>query len=257
MGFRDLRDKIGIESPKKLPILTGAIFQKYLQQFQTGFLIYNNMKNTLEFLTELSEHNSKLWFDEHRKQYENCKKAFVTELENVIEQMANIDPIFETLEAKKTIFRINRDIRFSKDKSPYKNNFGAWFTAPGTEKAGYYLHLQPGNKTFVGGGIYMPPSDMLKKIRQEIDYNKEELDQILDAPAFKKLFPVVKGDQLTRPPKGYEESNPAIELLKHKSLVVSVNISDQEIIDGKLSQKTIEAFTVMKPFIQFLNRAFD
>lgn len=215
------------------------------------------MKNALTFLTALNENNSKVWFDENRKQYESCKKEFIDLVANVISEMSNKDSIFETLEAKKCIFRINRDIRFSKDKSPYKNNFGAWFTQAGTEKAGYYLHLQPGDKTFVGGGIYMPPNDVLKKIRQEIDYSSTDLHQILEEPSFKKLFPIVKGDKLTRAPKGYEETHSDIELLKHKSLVVSVNITDQEIIDGKLSSKTIEAFTTMKEFIKFLNRAFE
>ena len=215
------------------------------------------MQNILEFLSELNQNNSKIWFDENRKQYESCKKDFISLITDIIGDMSKSEEMFASLEPKKCIFRINRDIRFSKDKSPYKNNFGAWFTESGSEKAGYYLHLQPGDRTFVGGGIYMPPNDILKKIRQEIDYSSSDLHAILNNPSFKKLFPIVKGDKLTRPPKGYDESNPEIELLKHKSLVVSVNISDQEIIDGKLLEKTIEAFKTMNEFIHFLNRAFE
>lgn len=213
------------------------------------------MNNTLQFLETLAQNNSKLWFDENRKQYELCKKEFTELVSNVITSLSPSDHMFSNLEPKKCLFRINRDIRFSKDKSPYKTNFGAWFTEAGTENAGYYLHLQPGDKTFVGGGIYMPPNDILKKIRQEIDYNAAELHEILDNKDFKKLFPVVKGDKLTRPPKGYDDTNPEIELLKHKSWVVSVNISDKEIIEGLLEAKTIEAFKTMKSFIQFLNKA--
>lgn len=213
------------------------------------------MNNTLQFLEALANNNSKPWFDDNRKQYELCKKEFISLISNIIAAMSPSDAMFSNLEAKKCIFRINRDIRFSKDKSPYKTNFGAWFTEVGTENAGYYLHLQPGDKTFVGGGIYMPPNDILKKIRQEIDYNAAELHEILDNKDFKKLFPIVKGDKLTRPPKGYDDTNPEIELLKHKSWVVSVNISDKEIIDGVLEAKTIEAFKTMKSFIGFLNRA--
>ena len=215
------------------------------------------MKNVLSFLKALAENNAKAWFDDHRKQYDESKKEFIALLATIIQEMATKEALFETIEPKKCLFRINRDIRFSKDKSPYKTNFGAWFNMPGTEMAGYYLHLQPGNKTFVGGGIYMPPPAILKKIRQEIDYNKAELDLILNKPSFKNLFPIVKGDQLSRPPKGYEADNPAIDLLKHKSLVVSVNITDEEIEAGQLSQKTIAAFSEMKAFIDFLNMAFE
>lgn len=215
------------------------------------------MQNILEFLSELNQNNTKIWFDENRKQYESCKKDFISLITAIITDMSKSEEMFASLEPKKCIFRINRDIRFSKDKSPYKNNFGAWFTESGSEKAGYYLHLQPGERTFVGGGIYMPPNDILKKIRQEIDYNSSDLQVILNNPSFKKLFPIVKGDKLTRPPKGYDESNPEIELIKHKSLVVSVNILDQEIINGKLLEKTIEAFKTMNEFIHFLNRAFE
>lgn len=216
-----------------------------------------DMHKSLVFLSALNHNNSKVWFDENRKTYELCRKEFIDFVGDIIAQMSPFDPTFEALEAKKCIFRINRDIRFSKDKSPYKNNFGAWFTALGAEKGGYYLHLQPGNQTFVGGGIYMPPNDVLKKIRQEIDYGSSEFHAILNEPHFKKLFPVLKGDKLSRPPKGYDDAHPDIEMLKHKSFVVSVNISDQEIIDGKLKDKTIEAFTVMKSFVDFLNRAFE
>ena len=121
---------------------------------------------------------------------------------------------------------------------------------------GYYVHVQPGN-SFLAGGIWMPESESLKKIRQEIDYSGKELDAILNEPKFKKTFSGLEGDRLKTTPKGYDQDHPYIELLKHKSFIVSNPISDVEISSGSFKKKAVEGFKLMKPFHDFLSRAID
>lgn len=211
----------------------------------------------LDFLTDLKNHNTKEWFDENRKSYENLKKEFVLFLDQIIKKLSHINPDFADLEGKKCLFRINRDIRFSKDKSPYKTNFGAHFTTSnekGKGGAGYYLHIEPKN-TFIGGGIWMPEAATLNNIRQEIDYNFKEFEKIINAPKFKSEFNQVDGEKLKNPPKGYDKENPAIEFLKNKSFVVSKKLADKEITAAAFTANILQIFEAMTPFISFLNKA--
>src|SRR5215813_10747738 len=143
---------------------------------------------TLKFLKELKKNNNKTWFDAHRKQYEAARNDFENFIQSVLDKHAKNDTDLKELTAKKCMFRINRDIRFSKDKSPYKTNFGASMDKGGKKSglAGYYFHLEPG-KSFVGGGIWMPQPDALKKVRQEIDYCLDEFKKIITARRFQTV----------------------------------------------------------------------
>ena len=167
------------------------------------------------------------------------------------------DQDFSLLQAKDCLFRINRDVRFSKDKSPYKTNFGIALSPGGKKsgRAGYYVHISE-NNSFIGGGIWMPDAKVLNDIRQEIDYNWDEFKAIIDTQKFKKNFHF-DGEKLLRPPKGYDASNPAIDFLKYKSFTVFKSISLQALESDDLVQTSLEAFKDMKHFIQFLNRVFD
>ena len=169
--------------------------------------------------------------------------------------MTAIDADLGSLKGKNCVFRINRDIRFSKDKSPYKNNYGGYLTKGGKNYpgGGHYIHIQPGN-SFVGGGVWEPPTTMLKNIRQEIDYNFNEFNEIVNSPQFKSVFSQVDGDKLVRPPKGYDESNPAIAYLKMKSFVVSKHFTDKEVTAPNFMAKVIEVFSAQKPMLDFLDR---
>jgi uncharacterized protein (TIGR02453 family) len=160
---------------------------------------------------------------------------------------------------KDSIFRIFRDVRFSKDKTPYKPHFSAYFSRGGRKApdAGYYVHIQPGSKSFVAGGLWMPEGPLLKSARQEIDYNFKEFQGILNKASFKKLYPKLEGERLKTLPQGYTADNPAIEFLKMKSFIASAKLTDKEIASKDAETVILERFTAMKPLVEFLNRALD
>jgi uncharacterized protein (TIGR02453 family) len=211
-----------------------------------------------KFLKDLGKHNDKAWFDANRKTYELVKADFTQMIETLIKGIATFDEPIGELEAKKCVFRINRDVRFSKDKSPYKTNMGASFNKGGKKvmNAGYYFHCEPG-RCFVAGGIWMPVPPELNKIRQEIDYNFDEWKKMTSSATFKKYFKeeAIKGESLSRPPKGYDENNPAITFLKMKSFIVSRSFTDTEFQDKNMVKEVIKTFNAMKPMIDFLNKA--
>lgn len=217
--------------------------------------------STLQFLNDLKKNNNKPWFDENRKAYEAAKQDFAAFVDKIIGLFGKKDPSIAHLKAKDCLFRVNRDIRFSKDKTPYKTNFGAFINAEGKKSmtAGYYLHVAPG-ESFTGGGMWMPPADMLAKIRQEIDYNLADFKKIINAKKFKTTYgslSVEEGQLLSRVPKGYEPDNPAAEYLKHKSFIGVLNISDAELTGNSLTAKIVNAFETLQPLNTFLNNALQ
>lgn len=215
---------------------------------------------TIQFLGDLKANNNKPWFDANRKTYETAKANFGEVVEQLIKGLGTFDKgIAETnLQVKDCIFRINRDVRFSKDKSPYKTNFGAWFNGGGKKAhgAGYYFHIDA-SECFYAGGVWMPEAPDLKKIRDEIDYNYEEVKGIINAAPFKKHFPqgLDREAATTRPPKGYDENNPAIELLKLKSFTVSNSFDVSETLKKDFTSTILSGFEAMHPYVDFLNRA--
>jgi uncharacterized protein (TIGR02453 family) len=217
---------------------------------------------TLQFLSELKENNNKPWFDTNRKTYETAKKNFAEVVQELIKSIEKFDKSIEEaqLEVKNCTFRINRDVRFSKNKDPYKTNLGASFSKGGKKahSAGYYLQIDP-NQCFLAGGIWMPEPDDLKKIRVEIDYNFDEFKNILNAEAFKNTFPngLDREAATVRPPKGYDEMNPAIELIKLKSFTASSAMDSKEILKPNFTDTVLAGFKAMQPYIAFLNRAIE
>jgi uncharacterized protein (TIGR02453 family) len=216
---------------------------------------------TLKFLSQLKKNNNKPWFDTHRPQYEAAKIDFSNFIQLVIDAVQKSDITITGLTSKECQFRINRDVRFSKDKRPYKENFGAFICRGGKKSiyAGYYFHLAPGN-SFIGGGLWMPEPANLKKVRQEIDYNWEELQTILKNKSFKKIYgDLLKSSDvsLSRMPKGYEEDNPAIDYLKLKSLIAETKFTDEELTKSSLHKKTVAAFEALQPLLNFINRSLD
>jgi uncharacterized protein (TIGR02453 family) len=212
------------------------------------------MKSTLQFLKQLSKNNNKDWFDENRKTYESCKLNFEKLIEKTIHKCAQFDPELSKLEPKKCLFRINKDVRFSKDKSPYKLNFGASIN-PGGKKSmipGYYIHIEPG-KSFLAGGCYQPTPELLAAIRHEIDYNGAELKKILNAKDFKTFFKELSPeDKLKTAPKGFEKDHPELSLLQHRHFIVIHQISDSVILDENLENYIYKVFKAMFPLNLFL-----
>lgn len=218
--------------------------------------------STIKFLRDLKKNNNKPWFDKNRKLYEAAKADFAGFVQAVIDQHGKKDPSISHIVAKDCLFRINRDIRFSKDKSPYKTNFGASINAGGKsawDSAGYYFHLEPGS-CFTGGGIYMPPPDALKKIRQEIDYTLSDFKKIITAKKFKSVYGDLSRDKeylLSRVPKGYEADNPAADYLKLKSFIAMIKVPDTDLTSRNLVKKTVAAFEALQPLIDFINKSLQ
>jgi len=215
-------------------------------------------KNTLAFLKQLSENNQKAWMDENKSWYLQTKEAFIEEVGVLLHGLAEIEPDMGNFRPKDCVFRQNRDVRFSPNKMPYKTNMAAYFALGGKKSTGpgYYLHIQPG-KSFVGGGLYMPPADLLKKLRQEIDYSGDELRSIITEDKFRKTFEGLKGDQLKTSPRDYDIDHPHIDLLRYKSFEVFTMLPDEAIEKGKVVQISLDAFRTMQPFMQFLYKAVD
>ncbi len=213
-------------------------------------------KIVLEFLHKLKDNNDRDWFNENKDQYEEARNVVEQFVDHLILGLQKIDNNIGTLTAKQTMFRIYRDVRFSKDKSPYKAYFGA-FIAPGGRKstqAGYYIHIAP-EGTFIGGGSYHPMGEELKKIRSEIYYNHAEFEKIISDKKFKKVFGELKGDRLKRPPQGFPKDFAGIETLKLKDYTVFFTLSDKELMKPDFYNVVIDAFATMKPLNDFLNRA--
>jgi uncharacterized protein (TIGR02453 family) len=215
--------------------------------------------STLKFLKDLQKNNNKTWFEAHRKQFGDAKNDFASFIQSVIDKYGKKDESIAHLKAKDCMFRINRDVRFSKDKSPYKNNMGAYINGGGKKAitGGYYFHCQPG-RSFVGGGLWMPMPPDLSKVRQEIDYNFDEFKKIIGSKKFKSLYGDLSRDAeyvLTRVPKGYEADNPAAVYLKMKSFVATVSLKDVDITSKDLLKKVLMAFETLQPMLEFVNRS--
>ena len=215
--------------------------------------------STLRFIEQLSKNNDKPWFDAHRDEYTTAKADFEEFVTLLMQKLIPIEPALADQKAKDSIFRIFRDVRFSKDKTPYKGHFGVYLSKGGRKYpgAGYYLHIEPGNKSFIGGGLWMPESGLLKAVRQEIDYNFEEFKGIINNRKFKKLFSKIEGETLKTPPQGYTSDNPAIEYLKLKSFTAGHSLVDTELTEKGFATKCFDVFKTMKPFVDFLNRPMD
>ena len=215
--------------------------------------------STLKFLKDLKKNNNKPWFDAHRKQYEAAKKNFEEFVQVLIDK--HPDATVKEQVAKQCLFRINRDIRFSKDKTPYKSHFSASINRAGKKSifGGYYFHLEPGG-SYVGGGVWMPMPPELKKIRQEIDYCYDEFKKIYTGKKFKTIYKDLYRDDevsLSRVPQGFEADNPAGKDLKLKSWIAMREIKDAELTTKDLVKNSIAAFDTMMPLVHFVNRTME
>lgn len=216
-------------------------------------------QETLQFLEDLKANNNRDWFLENKKRYEIVKKDYHKMVSDFLDAMKPLDPALELLEVKNCTFRINRDIRFSKDKTPYKTHIGVWLSSgsKGQNRAGYYVHIEKGS-SFIAGGFYAPESEDLKKVRKEIAFFHEDLEEILAEKNFKKTFGDFDRNErslLKNPPRGYEKEHPAIELLKLKSFEASQKFDISEVLEKDFVSKMSKRLIVLKPLNEFINRA--
>lgn len=214
-------------------------------------------QSSLDFLKDLAKNNNREWFTENRKRYDLAKK----ELENVVAELIKGISEFEPLpntQVKDCIFRINRDVRFSKNKEPYKNNLGAAI-GPGGRHSGrvdFYIHIQPNGESLLGAGMWNPSPQNLAKFRQELDFNPQALKSIIEAPVFRNYFPEIWGQSLSRMPKGYPENHPDSELLKRKELFFMHKYSDAEVTSKNFIDDVLKGCRLIKPYCDYLNFLF-
>lgn len=216
-------------------------------------------KDTLSFIKDVAENNNREWFAENKHRYEESKANVLELVASIIPELSKIDPfISPDLDPKKCLLRIYRDVRFSKNKDPYKNNFGMWFSSKskGGNEPGYYLHIQPG-LSFIAGGYWMPDAAHLKLIRQEIDYNIGDFKDIINNKNFKTQFKFGGGAALKNAPKGYDPADPNIEYLKLKSFEASMNLNDEEFLKPDIVNKLVSSFSTVSPLVAFLRNAIE
>lgn len=216
-------------------------------------------KDSLLFLDDLKTNNNREWFLDNKKRYEVFKKDYHQLVSDFLTIMKPLDPSLEMLEVKNCTFRINRDIRFSKDKSPYKDHIGVWLSSGSkvSNRSGYYVHIAQSG-SFIAGGLYCPEADDLKKVRKEIAYFYEDLEKILNNRNFKKEFGDFDRNEsnvLKNPPRGYEKDHPAIEFLKLKSFETSQKFDIEDVTQKDFIAKMCQKLIVLKPLNDFINRS--
>ena len=213
-------------------------------------------KSTLSFLSDLKKNNDRDWFKKNQAVYTDAKNNFETMVQEIINKVVGFEPIMKGLEVKSCVYRINRDIRFSNDKSPYKTHFGAFIVRGGKKNgdkfAGYYIHIEPG-KSIIAGGAYMPPSPWLASIREKINQESAKFNKIINHKDFIKFFGNIDGEKLKTPPRGYSSDNPSIELLKFKSYLAVNEVPDKVVLSPDYFSHVIAVLKTMKPLNDFLN----
>jgi uncharacterized protein (TIGR02453 family) len=215
------------------------------------------MQLTLKFLTALKKKNNRDWFEANKEKYLAAKAETELLLDKLIPGITKFDKrISKELQGKDYLFRIYKDVRFSKDKTPYKTHMGA-SVAPGGRKSsvpGYYIHIEP-NNCFLAGGLYGPEPDMLKAVRQEIDYNGAKFVKILNSKPFSNYYNGLdEMDVLKTVPKGFEKDNKYLEFLKHRHFIVSTKIKDKDLENAA---KLVDALKAMYPFLEYLRHATE
>ena len=209
-------------------------------------------KSIFKFLKDITEHNNRDWFAEHKEDYQSHHNSLVDFSDNLIDLMRMHDNI-ETPTGKKAVKRIYRDVRFSKNKAPYKTYSGMSFKR-GTQllRGGYYIHIEPGN-SFVGGGFWGPNKDDLLRIRKGIETDQEEFRAVLNSDKFKSVFGALEGEQLKICPKGFDKDSTAIDLLRYKQFLIKKDFSDDEVLKAGFLQNTNEVFEAMRPFFDLMS----
>jgi uncharacterized protein (TIGR02453 family) len=215
------------------------------------------MEKLITYLNDLSKNNEREWFHANKKRYQESKNTFLSVVDEIIRTMELTDIRLQDLDAKDTVFRINRDVRFSRDKSPYKTHFGSYIAKGGRKSpnAGYYLHIEP-NQFFIGGGVWHPEKEELKAVRQEIMFQPEKYSATLNS-VVKNGFTIMEEDKLKTGPKDFDKESPHIELIKYKSYILSRQLSKKELNSPDVASIVANYFSQLYPYTSFLNTAMD
>lgn len=205
-------------------------------------------KTTIDFLQKLSKNNNRDWFAENKNIFEKEQKIVKHFFNKIGTELGKIDGI-ERIQ----IFRIYRDVRFSKNKLPYKNHFSVGFTrTKPTLRGGYYLHIEPG-ASFIGGGFWEPNKDDLLRIRKELELDASELREIINQTSFKKYFGTLEGEELKTAPRDFDKMHPNIDLIRKKQFLVVRKFTDKEVLSPNFEDKVLETFKAMRPFFNYMS----
>jgi len=217
------------------------------------------MKQIFVFLSDLQRNNTREWFNENKDRYQEALGQFRELASDMISGISSFDPTLDGIDAKQSIFRIYKDVRFSKDKSPYKTHMGCWMTKGGRKSsdAGYYFHIEPG-KSFAAAGVWMPPADQLKLIREEILYNPESyLEVVSKLTSQKKYERGGTEDMLKKGPAGFPKDFAHIDELKYKHHIFSRSYKDSELSGKNIASLLTEDFKGLNPLVAYLNHAMS
>ncbi|MEL6591875.1 MAG: DUF2461 domain-containing protein [Bacteroidota bacterium] len=211
----------------------------------------------LDFLRDLAANNNKDWMHEHKKRYLKAKGLWIEEVAHVLNRLTPHEPEFANVIPKKTIMRITNNRRFHPDRPLYRDNFASAPVQDMNQPA-FYMHISPGN-CFIGGGLHRPPMEQIRKLRSAIDYDGENLQSILEGKDFQGFFGGLSDDPdaLKSSPRGYDADHPQIELLRRKSFTAIRQISDEDFVGDGFVDLAEEAFLLLRPFNQYLQRAVE
>lgn len=206
------------------------------------------MKKAFEFLKQLEKNNTREWFAAHKAEYDvvaKKNKSLFNRIHAGLQEHDQISGIH--------MYRIYRDVRFSKDQTPYKTHFGVGYSRlKPMLRGGYYIHLKPGN-SFVGGGFWGPDAKDLLRIRKEFEISTAEMDKITSDDTFINYFQEIKGDAVKTAPRGFDKNHPAIDLIRKKQYVVMRPFTDQEVFSGDFQKEAVFTFLAMRPFFNYMS----
>ena len=204
------------------------------------------------FLKLLKKNNDRDWFAKNKERFTKEQEAIISFLDCLLPEMNKHD-VIENENGKKSLYRIYRDVRFSKDKAPFKTHFGGSLRrATKARRGSYYFHIEPGN-CFAGGGFWEPSPEDLKRIRDEFSADPDAVRKILKAKTFKSYFGELYGEQLKTTPKGFQPDDPAIDLLRYKQFAVIRKFSDAEVLSPSFLKELNATFKAMRPFLDYMS----
>lgn len=210
-------------------------------------------KDTITFLKKIGKNNDRDWFQENKAEYVKQHEEIIAFADELLGLMNEHDTI-ETISGKKSLYRIYRDVRFSKDKAPYKTNWSGGFKRATKQlRGGYYFHIQPGGNSFIGGGFWGPSKEDLLRIREEITTDASEMREIITSKDFLETFGTLDGEQLKLAPKGFDKEHKDIDLLRYKQFIFGKNFSDEEVLAEDFAQVANETFKKMRPFFDLMS----
>ena len=206
--------------------------------------------SSFDFLSQLKKNNNRDWFNEHKDEFIKEQHHIELFAESLLEELRSHD-LIETPSGKKSLHRIYRDIRFSKEKTPYKTNWSGSFKRAGKLRGGCYFHIEKGN-CFIAGGFWAPNPDDLKRIREDLAFDDMPLRKILKSKSFSSTFGEMQGEQLKTTPKGFDAENSAIDLLRYKQFLLIRNFTDKEVLDSTFLKEANQTFKNMRPFFDYM-----